>query len=108
MSTDLQNISSEEIRYDKYDDKGNSLQYTTKEGISIVIIWGYDSTLPIAKLEGAKLSDISQNLITSIVNASNIDAVELSNNDETALFTALKHLEMVCQIIRLLLIPTIH
>lgn len=90
LSTDLQNITKEEVSYDKYDDKGNLQQYTTREGISTTVIWGYNKTQPIAKIEGAKLSDISQSIIDAIVNASNTDASAAPNNDETALFTAFK------------------
>ncbi|WP_276733714.1 hypothetical protein, partial [Chryseobacterium carnipullorum] len=63
LSTDLQNVTKEEISYDKYDLKGNLQQYTTRNGISTTIIWGYNQTQPIAKIEGAKLSDIPQALI---------------------------------------------
>lgn len=76
-----------EVTYDKYDSKGNLQQYTAKDGISTVIIWGYNQTQPIAKIEGAKLSDIQQSLIDSIVNASNTDAVAAANNDETLLLS---------------------
>ncbi|MGG5209238.1 DUF5977 domain-containing protein [Chryseobacterium sp. MIQD13] len=76
LSYDIQNNAlSNEITYDKYDTKGNLQQYTTKNGIPITFIWGYNQTQPIAKIEGAKLLDISQTLITSIINASNEDAI---------------------------------
>ncbi|WP_426477979.1 hypothetical protein ACP3T3_00370 [Chryseobacterium sp. CBSDS_008] len=88
ISTDLQNVVSTEVTYDKYD-KGNLQQYTTKDGVSTVIIWGYNLTQPIAKIEGAKLIDISQSLIDSIVNASNTDASAGMNNDETSFLSAL-------------------
>ncbi|WP_185290802.1 hypothetical protein [Chryseobacterium lactis] len=84
------NNGSVEVVYDKYDSKGNLLQYTTKDGISTVIIWGYNQTQPIAKIENAKLTDIQQSFIDSIINASDLDGAELPNNDETALFTAFK------------------
>ncbi|QWT87678.1 hypothetical protein KBP46_07495 [Chryseobacterium sp. PCH239] len=89
LSTDLQNVVSTEVTYDKYDNKGNLQQYTTKDGISTVIIWGYNQTQPIAKIEGAKLTDIQQSLIDSIVNASNTDALAGPNNDETSFLSAL-------------------
>jgi len=89
LSYDLQNINKEEVTYDKYDTKGNLLQYTTKDGISTTIIWGYNQTQPIAKITGAKLSDISQSLIDSIVNASTTDNAAAPGNDESALLTAL-------------------
>ncbi|CAI8706293.1 hypothetical protein [Chryseobacterium sp. IT-36CA2] len=89
LSYDLQNIPSTEVLYDKYDSKGNLKQYTTKDGISTVIIWGYNQTQPIAKIEGAKLSDIQQSLIDSIINASNTDASTSANNDEASFLSVL-------------------
>ncbi|MFY7814570.1 MAG: hypothetical protein ACOVRK_05190 [Chryseobacterium taeanense] len=73
------------ISYDIYVDKGNLVQYTSFPdvggiGKSTTVIWGYNQTMPIAKIEGAKLSDIPASLITAIVNASNDDA----NASETA------------------------
>lgn len=87
VSTDLQNVASTEVTYDKYDPKGNLQQYTAKNGLSTVIIWGYNQTHPIAKIEGAKLTDIQQSLIDPIVNASNTDAAAVANNDETSLLS---------------------
>lgn len=89
ISTDLQNVVSTEVTYDQYDNKGNLQQYTTKDGLSTVIIWGYNKTQPIAKIEGAKLTDISQSLIDSIVNASNTDASAAANNDEASFLSVL-------------------
>ncbi|MDM1557501.1 hypothetical protein HX126_23435, partial [Chryseobacterium indologenes] len=59
LSYDLQNPStgSTEVTYDQYDSKGNIVQYTTKDGVSTVIIWGYNGTQPIAKIENAKLEN---------------------------------------------------
>ncbi|UTX50273.1 hypothetical protein [Chryseobacterium sp. MA9] len=85
---------------DIYDDKGNLVQYrafpnaadASTGGIPTTIIWGYNKTMPIAKIEGAKLSDIPAALITSIVNASNEDADAVPANEttkETALINAL-------------------
>lgn len=66
------------ISYDIYDDKGNLVQFTefpdVGTGKSTTIIWGYNKTMPLAKVEGAKLSDIPAALISSIVLASNADA----------------------------------
>ena len=82
------NSATTDITYDKYDTKGNLQQYTTKDGTSTVIIWGYNQTQPIAKIENAKLADIGQSFITAIVNASNTDAAAGANNDETNLLNA--------------------
>jgi len=91
LSYNLQNgNSSTEVTYDKYDDKGNLLQYTTKDGIPVTIIWGYNKTLPIAKVIGIDYTTISDSFgDVDIVNASNIDAVAGINNDETALLNTL-------------------
>lgn len=85
--TDI-NSATIDITYDQYDTKGNLQQYTTKDGISTVIIWGYNQTQPIAKIENSKLADIQQSFITAIVNASNTDAAAGANNDETNLLNA--------------------
>jgi hypothetical protein len=92
LSYSLQNpaTGSTEVTYDKYDAIGHIQQYTTKDGISTTVIWGYNNTQPIAKIEGAKLSDISQSLIDVIVSASDLDAAAVLNNDETVLLSALE------------------
>ncbi|WP_175621280.1 hypothetical protein [Chryseobacterium schmidteae] len=74
LSQSLKNVS-----YDVYDDKGNPVQFTAfpdagSGGVPTTIIFGYNKTMPIAKVEGAKLSDIPADLITAIVTASDEDA----------------------------------
>lgn len=87
FSYDYQNNASQEVTFDQYDNKGNILQYTTKEGISTTIIWGYNENHPIAKVQGMKLSEIPQSYIDAVVNASDSDAANPAN--EPALITAL-------------------
>lgn len=82
LSQSIKNVS-----YDMYDDKGNPVQYTVfpeagSTGVPTTIIYGYNKTLPIAKIEGAKFSDIPTALITAIVNASNEDANATSGQEE--------------------------
>ncbi|KAA0128367.1 hypothetical protein FY557_08840 [Chryseobacterium sp. SN22] len=90
LSLDLSNNTlATELTYDKYDEKGNLQQYTKENGSSATIIWGYSKTQPIAMVEGAKLSDISQSLIDSIVNASATDYASATGNDESAFLAAL-------------------
>jgi hypothetical protein len=96
------------VKYDKYDSKGNLQQYTTKDGVSTVIIWGYNGTQPIAKIENAKLENIGQSFIDSIVNASNTDAAAERNNDETTLLNAFKTFKDNLSNIRSLPTPMIH
>ena len=71
-SLDNLNIPDLEASYDYYDSKGNLLQYTTKSGISMAIVWGYNNTQPIAKIEGAKYPDVSA-YISTIVSKSDTD-----------------------------------
>lgn len=88
-STDLLNVVSTEVTYDKYDDKGNLLQYT-RDGVVTSIIWGYNKTLPIAKIIGIDYTSISASFgDVDIVNASNTDAGAGINNDETSLLNTL-------------------
>lgn len=82
-------LLGKEVTYDTYDSKGNLQQYTGKNGISTTIIWGYNQTQPIAKIEGAKLTDISQTLIDSIISASNNDAQLGTDASELSMTTAL-------------------
>ncbi|AZA53160.1 hypothetical protein [Chryseobacterium sp. G0201] len=90
LTNDIQNNATiTELTFNKYDSKGKLQQYTTKDGVPISIIWGYNNTEPIAKIEGAKLSDIQQSFIDSIVNASNTDALAAPNNDEASFLSTL-------------------
>jgi hypothetical protein len=50
-SYNLDNSQQTDIVYDKYDSKGNLLQYTTKEGIPVTIIWGTIIQSPLLKLK---------------------------------------------------------
>ncbi|QHC83912.1 hypothetical protein AS589_03440 [Empedobacter brevis] len=57
------------IAYNSYDAKGNLTQYTLKNGISVAIIWGYGGQYPVAKIEGAALSQISNSTISTLNNS---------------------------------------
>ncbi len=46
------------IEYHKYDAYGNPLEISKPGGAHIVYIWGYNHTLPVAKIEGASYSSI--------------------------------------------------
>jgi hypothetical protein len=49
----LTNSLEKKITFDKYDDKGNILQYTLEGGQPVAILWGYNKTKPIAKIENS-------------------------------------------------------
>ncbi|ROH98160.1 hypothetical protein [Chryseobacterium daecheongense] len=78
------------VTFNKYDALGNLLQYTTKEGIPVSIVWGYQKTQPIAKVEGITYADLENlGLISAIVSASDTDGNDPST--EGALVTALNN-----------------
>ncbi len=59
-------IADRKITYDSYDTKGNLTQYTLENGIPVTIIWGYGGQYPVAKIEGAALSQISNATILNL------------------------------------------
>lgn len=84
----LNNTPSTELTYNKYDEKGNVLQYTTKEGIPVSIVWGYGKTRPIAKVVGINYDQLNNSgLISPVVSAADADGA--NPNNEGALLTAL-------------------
>ncbi|AWX45124.1 hypothetical protein HME9304_02134 [Flagellimonas maritima] len=46
------------ILYLDYDDRGNPLEITRADGISVSYIWGYNKTFPVAKIENATRTQI--------------------------------------------------
>ncbi|WP_108808289.1 hypothetical protein [Aquimarina spinulae] len=48
-----------DIEFDKYDDKGNILQYKKTDGMITSFIWSYDKMYPVAKVENATFLEIS-------------------------------------------------
>lgn len=85
---------STEILYKKYDLKGNILQYILKpdaneNGIPVAIVWGYNQTLPIAKIDGATYDNLQNNpLILAMILASDADLSAIPGSDESALLLA--------------------
>lgn len=57
---DILNIGSLEkkITFDQYDDKGNIQQYSIEGSVPVAIIWGYNKTQPIAKIENATYNEV--------------------------------------------------
>lgn len=76
--------------FQKYDDKGNLLQYLSESGIPTTIIYGYNQIYPIAKIEGATYNEVmgALNLSNSTISylssdiyvKSNLDKDEISEN----------------------------
>lgn len=72
VSYDSQNSLASEVIFNQYDSKGNLEEYTTKDGIPVSLVWGYNKTQPIAKIEGATYSQVSP-YISDMVTRSDAD-----------------------------------
>jgi len=46
------------LSYDKYDTKGNLLQYTGSDGVVTSFLWGYNLQHPVAKIVGKSHADV--------------------------------------------------
>lgn len=56
-----------EVFLNEYDNFGNLLQYTPKDGVVKSFIWGYNKTFPVAQIENATLQEIKTALgVTTI------------------------------------------
>ena len=74
------------LNYELYDEYGNILQLSQQDGTSICYIWGYNNTMPIAKIENGKYNLIDANLIEHAKLASN------SNDGASELITRLQNI----------------
>lgn len=61
------------MNYDSYDSKGNVTQFTQESGVPVALIWGYNQTELIAKLENVTYSSIPLTTITDLISKSNAD-----------------------------------
>ncbi len=88
---DITTTTDRKITYDKYDDKGNILQYTLENGTAVSIIWGYNGQYPLAKIEGATYSQIQSAVINLQTLSANDDdsCTGLSGCEEANLRNAL-------------------
>lgn len=49
---------TDRILYERYDEKGNLLQYRDGEGTVTSLVWGYDGAYPVARITGAAYEEI--------------------------------------------------
>ena len=89
-------VKETEITYNFYDNKGNLVQYTTKAGVSTSVIWGYNQTQPIAKIEGATFAQVllalgvSDYLLSDLYLKSNADVDNATENTFIAALDAFR------------------
>ena len=82
------------IEFERYDDHGNLLQVSKSNGMDITYIYGYDSTLPVAKIENATYAQV-QAYVANIQSKSDLDDDTCADSvacDEKNLRTALNAL----------------
>lgn len=75
----------ERVIYYKYDDKGNPLELSKKDGTHIVYIWGYNGEYPIAKIENATYVEVQSAIGAPPYNTSIENIQTLSNQDIDAI-----------------------
>ncbi len=73
------------VTTDLYDNAGNILQYTPDNGMSVCMIWGYNQTQPIAKLENINYSSL-------VPYIDNLQAASNTPNNEAGLLSDLQNL----------------
>lgn len=78
----------ETLKVLNYDSEGNVLEFKSKEGKSMSLIWGYNKTKIIAKIENASYSEVSS-YVSNLQNLSNTgteaNLISALNNLRTAL-----------------------
>ncbi|WP_339624827.1 RHS repeat domain-containing protein [uncultured Winogradskyella sp.] len=82
------------IEFKEYDSDGNILQVSKADGMDITYIYGYNNTLPVAKIENATYTQVSS-YVNNIKNKSNIDddrCLDSSSCDEKNMRIALQSL----------------
>lgn len=67
-----------EVQIDAYDDKGNILQSTSKDGITTAYFWGYNQKRLVATVVG---NTYSNSVSTSGISLSKMNRIDLSESD---------------------------
>ncbi|UII30776.1 hypothetical protein LVD17_21005 [Fulvivirga ulvae] len=82
-----------EITFSRYDDLGNPLEYKGKDGIPGSYIWGYNHTLPVAKIVNATFSEIEA--ISGFGAKFHAGAGGLSQSQENSLRSVLQNAQII-------------
>lgn len=72
-----ENVTTE-LSYDLYDSKGNLLQYTNKDGVSVSYLWSYRKQYPIAEIKNATYATVRTLLDKDPERISNLDQPDMS------------------------------
>lgn len=76
----LNNLPTSEITFEKYDNKGNILQYTAKDGIIHSFIWGYNQQYPVAHLVGVENVTATALIDQALLNNPSSSEQQIKNN----------------------------
>jgi YD repeat-containing protein len=88
QSSILGNSLQTDITFNDYDNKGNLLQYTAKNGIITSFLWGYNQQYPVAKVDGATFASISSLVNQTTLNnplTTDVQMQQALNNIRTGL-----------------------
>ncbi len=58
--------AEDRVRFNNYDEKGNILEVQQEGGMKTSYVWGYNKTVPVAKIENLAYASITPSLITAI------------------------------------------
>ncbi|WP_420385567.1 hypothetical protein [Roseivirga sp.] len=70
------------VNYNDYDAYGNPVEVQQTNGTKIVYLWGYDHTLPVAKIENATKSDVVSVITQSVLDNPASDAALMTELDK--------------------------
>jgi YD repeat-containing protein len=74
------------ITIDRYDEYGKPVQYTKRDGIVTTVLWGYGSSYPVAKIEGADYATVAAKVDPAVIR---------TLSDDNALSTSLAPLRTI-------------
>lgn len=82
------------VRYHSYDTYGNVREVSLENGTKVVYLYGYASTLPVAKIENANLSDVTPVINQSILDSPSSDTALRTELNKLRTATALKNAQV--------------
>jgi len=65
------NLPEKKLTFNSYDSRGNITQYTQDNGVPVSFVWGYEKTLPLAKIDNIAYGTIPSGLIAAAQGYSN-------------------------------------
>ncbi len=77
-----------EITFDKYDNKGNILQISTKENVPTTYLWSYSGSYPVAEIKNATYLQVENSLGAGFI--SRISSAVIPSSTDIATLNALR------------------